>query len=174
MPLLLSSFPIYSVREGANFSAKVIAKRIPLGQRSSVEDMGHIFHVHVRSNGLAAAALCDKEYPPRVAFTLLAKLQDEFMSSYGEEEWTRTTKPLKLSSMDAAIEKYQNPQEADSIMRIQQDLDDTKIILYQTIDSVLERGVKLESLVEKSKDLSAQSRMFYRTARRNNSCCGMM
>ena len=163
-----------SVREGATFSAKVISKRIQPGQRSSVEDMGLIFHVHVRSNGLASAALCDKEYPSRVAFTLLAKIQEDFMAAHQESVWKTTRKPVKLHSLDATIEKYQNPQEADSIMRIQQDLDETKVILYRTIDSVLERGVKLESLVEKSNDLSVQSKMFYKTARKNNSCCGMM
>ena len=136
--------------------------------------MGHIFHVHVRSNGLAATALCDKEYPSRVAFTLLAKIQEDFMATYQDNVWMATRKPLKLSSLDTTIEKYQNPQEADSIMRIQHDLDETKIILYRTIDSILERGVKLESLVEKSNDLSVQSKMFYKTAKKNNSCCGMM
>ena len=46
-------------------------------------------------------------------------------------------------------------------MRIQKELDETKIVLHKTIESVLERGEKIDSLVEKSDGLSAQSKMFY-------------
>lgn len=131
-----------------------------LGQRSSVEHGEYLVHVHVRSNGLAAVAVCDTEYPSRVAFTLLMKMQEDFMAKYSEAEWLTANTELSFPSLDEMIVKYQNPHEADSIMKIQKDLDETKIILHKTIDSVLERGVKLDNLVEKSTDLSAQSKMF--------------
>lgn len=41
------------------------------------------------------------------------------------------------------IVKYQDPQAADSIMKIQKELDETKIVLHKTIESVLERGMLL-------------------------------
>ena len=51
-------------------------------------------------------------------------------------------------------------------MRVQVELDETKIVLHKTIESVLERGEKLDSLVERSDALSAQSKMFYKTAKK--------
>lgn len=42
---------------------------------------------------------------------------------------------------------------------------------HQTIDAVLERGVKLDDLVERSDDLSKASKMFYKQAKKTNSCC---
>jgi synaptobrevin homolog YKT6 len=51
-------------------------------------------------------------------------------------------------------------------MRVQAELDETKIVLHKTIESVLERGEKLDSLVERSDALSAQSKMFYKTAKK--------
>jgi synaptobrevin family protein YKT6 len=48
------------------------------------------------------------------------------------------------------------------------------VVLHQTIDSVLRRGEKLDSLVDKSADLSMASQMFYKQARKTNSCCRMM
>lgn len=77
--------------------------------------MGHGFQAQVRSKGLAGAALCDLEYPPRVAFALLAKMQDDFMSSYGADVWINATEPLELPFLSAAIEKHQNLHDADSI-----------------------------------------------------------
>ena len=70
-----------------------------------------------------------------------------------------------------ACRRYQDPAAADKLTKIQRDLDETQAVLHQTIDSVLERGVKLDSLVEKSNDLSGQSKLFYKTAKKHNSCC---
>lgn len=47
-------------------------------------------------------------------------------------------------------------------MKIQKELDETKIVLHKTIESVLERGEKIDTLVEKSDGLNAQSKMFYK------------
>lgn len=59
--------------------------------------------------------------------------------------------------------KFQTPNQADAMLKIQADLDETKIILHNTIEAVLERGEKLDDLVAKSDDLSSQSKMFYKT-----------
>lgn len=173
-----------SLKEFASFFSKTLAKRVPAGGRSTVEHHEYLCHVHSRSNGLVAVALCDREYPSRVAFTLLSKVTDDFLAAFPvESSWhsvrddgsgSSHAPALSFPALDAVIEKYQDPAQADPIMKIQKDLDDTKVILHKTIDGVLERGVKLDSLVEKSNDLSLQSKMFYKQAKSQNSCCGMM
>ena len=50
-------------------------------------------------------------------------------------------------------------------MKIQKELDETKIVLHKTIESVLERGEKIDTLVQKSNDLSGSSKMFYKQVR---------
>ena len=67
-----------------------------------------------------------------------------------------------LAELDEAIIKYQDPSQADHIMRIQKNLDETKDVLHNTIETVLERGEKLEDLVERSGELSSQSKLFYK------------
>lgn len=69
------------------------------------------------------------------------------------------------------MNQYQDPKQADPLLRMQDDLDETKIILRNTIEQVLVRGEKLDDLVSKSEDLSAQSKAFYKTAKKTNSCC---
>ena len=56
----------------------------------------------------------------------------------------------------------QDPAQADKLTKIQKDLDETKVILHQTIDSMLQRGEKLDDLVGKSHDLSMASQIFYK------------
>lgn len=68
----------------------------------------------------------------------------------------------------------QDPAQADKLAKIQRDLDETKIILHKTIESVLDRGEKLDQLVDKSADLSMASQLFYKQARKTNSCCNFM
>jgi hypothetical protein len=42
----------------------------------------------------------------------------------------------------------------------------------QNLEAALERGVKLDDLVEQSADLSTQAKIFYKGARKaNRSCC---
>ena len=43
--------------------------------------------------------------------------------------------------------------------------------MHQNIEELLARGETLESLMEKSDDLSSSSVKFYTTAKRNNQCC---
>ncbi|XP_039140940.1 VAMP-like protein YKT61 [Dioscorea cayenensis subsp. rotundata] len=57
------------------------------------------------------------------------------------------------------IREIKDPAEADKLLRIQRDLDETKIILHKTIDGVLAQGEKLDSLVEKNSDLSVASQV---------------
>ena len=76
-----------------------------------------------------------------------------------------------FTGLDAYLSKYQNPKEADAMTKIQCDLDETKIVLHNTITALLQRGEKLDDLVAKSEDLSSQSKVFYKTARKTNQCC---
>ena len=66
---------------------------------------------------------------------------------------------------------FQDPAQADPMMKVQNELDETKIILHSTIEAVLQRGEKLDDLVSKSEGLSMQSKTFYKTAKKTNSCC---
>ncbi|EFH40812.1 hypothetical protein ARALYDRAFT_919007 [Arabidopsis lyrata subsp. lyrata] len=45
---------------------------------------------------------------------------------------------------------------------------------YETTDDVLGRGEELDSLVERSTKLSLASKMFYKQAKKTNSCCTIL
>eukprot|EP00573_Skeletonema_grethae_P002991 CAMPEP_0201688104 /NCGR_PEP_ID=MMETSP0578-20130828/1867_1 /ASSEMBLY_ACC=CAM_ASM_000663 /TAXON_ID=267565 /ORGANISM="Skeletonema grethea, Strain CCMP 1804" /LENGTH=180 /DNA_ID=CAMNT_0048172303 /DNA_START=175 /DNA_END=717 /DNA_ORIENTATION=+ len=167
-------FQRQGVKEMLTFFSKTFTKRTEPGQRQSISHESYVVHCYVRSDGLAGSVTTDAEYPPRVAFVLLTQLLDEFLSTTGTTSW-KSMAPLTESTsfppLEDYIVKYQDPASADKVTKIQNDLEETTQILHKTIDSVLERGVKLDSLVEKSDDLSRQSKMFYKQAKKTNSCC---
>ena len=142
--------------------SKTVAERTKPGQRQDVEEQDKTFHAYARSEGVCGIIISDKDYPALVAHQVLSKCVDEFLAQHPRSSFAAATpQPLPYPQLKEYIVKYQDPQAADSIMKIQKELDETKIVLHKTIESVLERGEKIDTLVEKSNDLSSQSRMFY-------------
>lgn len=157
--------------------------------------------------------ITDLEYPLRPAFSLLTKILDEHTPllaslpnqsaapSFGSasanafggnpsQAAAGGLPPAQKGKLEGTLAnyltKYQDPKQADTIMKVQKELDETKVVLvcpcasrrwsavkiltsskqHKTIESVLERGEKLDNLVERSNALSAQSKMFYKTAKK--------
>nr|XP_019014701.1 prenylated SNARE protein Ykt6p [Kwoniella pini CBS 10737]OCF53482.1 prenylated SNARE protein Ykt6p [Kwoniella pini CBS 10737] len=172
----LSSFSFYqrsSVGEFMTFFTKTVAERTPANQPSSVEENNYKAHVF-RTSGRQAGTvmITDLEYPYRPAFSLLTKLLDEHTTLLNN--LPSASAAPSFGTLTGYLSKYQDPKQADTIMKVQKELDETKIVLHKTIESVLERGEKLDNLVERSNALSAQSKMFYKTAKKQNSCCVVM
>lgn len=154
------------------FASKTIVERTQLATRQSVKQDVYMCHVYVRGDSLSAVLIADHEYPQRVAHTLITKVLDDFTAKIPAELWaTSSESGIDFGTLPAYLTKYQDPREGDALTRIQDDLDETKIILKNTIEAVLERGEKLDDLVEKSQQLSFQSKTFYKTAKKTNSCC---
>lgn len=157
------------------FSARTVTERTALDKRQSVEadqNVNAMVHVYVRPDGLASVIVSDSEYPQRVAHTLLSKVMDDFANTYPPAVWSSMAERSgKMASLAEALKKYQNPQEADPLMRLQKDLDDTKDILRSTLVNVLERGEKIDDLVARSSDLNFEAQAFYKTAKKTNRCC---
>jgi len=171
----LQSFGFFqrsSVQEFMAFASKTIVERTQVCSRQSIKEGEYMCHVYVRGDSLAGVVICDHEYPQRVAHTLITKVLDEFAQKYPPNSWpTLQERLVEFNQLAIYLTKYQNPREADAMTKMQDDLDETKIILHNTIEAVLQRGEKLEDLVTKSEDLTMQSKAFYKTARKTNSCC---
>ncbi|OJJ50704.1 hypothetical protein ASPZODRAFT_137852 [Penicilliopsis zonata CBS 506.65] len=176
----LSSFSRFTRDNYSEFMmlfCKTVAERTQPGQRQDVEEKSYTFHAYGRTEGVAGVIITDGEYPGLVAHQLLSKIVDEFLAKYPRTSFTGASirdKSCPLPQLKEYITKYQDPTQADSIMKIQKELDETKIVLHKTIESVLQRGEALDSLVAKSDGLSAQSKMFYSQAKKQNSCCIVM
>lgn len=156
------------------FAARTIAKRTQPGQRQSVQENDFFCHAHNR-DGLVGIVFVDKDYPVRSAFCVVGKVLDDFIAINGTRWRSATQDSTEANAqLEPALVKFQDPHQADKLAKIQADLDETKVVLHRTIESMLERGEKLDTLVGKSEDLSMASQMFYKQARKTNSCCKLM
>jgi synaptobrevin family protein YKT6 len=100
-----------------------------------------------------SAVIADNEYPTNAIRIILAEIA--------------TMKVLDHEYLN----RIQNPKNVDKILAINSDISDTKNIALMVLGKALERGEKIDDLVEKSQKLSQSSRIFYKTAKKQNSCC---
>ena len=87
------------------------------------------------SDGLpftSAVLITTTDYPVRVSFSVLNKVLDEYTS----ESWSKAVGDGKLAEY---VRKYQDPKQADTIMKVQQELDETKIVLVSAASPSLKR-----------------------------------
>ncbi|KAL9935242.1 hypothetical protein V8E36_005590 [Tilletia maclaganii] len=192
---LASAFPLRADPLSTPAPSQTVAERTPPTQRQSVQENSYVAHVHARpaSDGIVGVIVTDTEYPTRVVFSLLNKVLDEFVLKVPKTSYSSQVSAITTGSQAAPtgkgtllasdsvfpqaqdyLKRYQDPRQADTIMKVQQELDETKIVLHKTIDSVLQRGEDLDKLVEKSATLSSSSKQFYKTAKKQNSCCVVM
>ncbi|XP_034832641.1 synaptobrevin homolog YKT6 [Maniola hyperantus] len=171
----LQSFSFFqkgSVQEFMTFVSKTIVERTQPASRQSVKEGEYMLQVYVRADNLAGVLISDHEYPNRVAHTLITKTLDEFSAKVPATSWaTANEATIDFPVLPEYLTRFQNPREADALTKIQDDLDETKIILHNTIKAVLDRGEQLDDLVAKTDSLSTHSKAFYKTARKTNSCC---
>lgn len=74
--------------------------------------------------------ITDQEYPVRPAFSLLTKLLDDFTAKVPQSSFGNPS-AISFPEINTYIQKYQDPRQADTIMRVQQELDETKIVLVR-------------------------------------------
>ncbi|KAE8693678.1 VAMP-like protein YKT62 [Hibiscus syriacus] len=95
-----------------------------------------------------------------VDVSMSVSVVDEYQRNFGESWRTAEVDSTQIwPYLDEALTKFQDTAEADKLLKIQRELDETKIILHKTIDSIFARGEKLDSLVEKSSGHSATSQV---------------
>ncbi|CAJ0962496.1 unnamed protein product, partial [Mesorhabditis belari] len=172
----LASFSFFnrsSVQDFMHFTGKLLVERSGSGSRASVTEQGYCLHVFLKNDGLAGVCVTDNEYQQRVAFTMLTRVLDDFTTKVHSSQWVKIKKETdcQYNGLSAFLAKWQTPSEADPMTKVQEEVEETKVVMHQTIQSVLDRGEKLDDLVKKSDALSEQSKLFYTQARKMNKCC---
>jgi len=131
----------------------------------------HVFH-YIVEDGIVYMCMCDDSgegFKRRVPYAFLEDVKDRFRANYGEaartaiafamnEDFGRTT----LASQMA----YFNGPSGDALAQVNTKIDDVKNVMVQNIEAVLERGEKLELLVDKTDQLQSQAFMFSKSSKK--------
>jgi len=134
-------------------------------------------YVDIAKNGLSVAIIADEEYPSKVIMQISREIMNVFLTAHKEEELKAITKDVNwtIPELDGKIKKYQDPKEADKLLKLQTNLEEVTTIMNKNLDDLLKRGETLDDLMKKSKDVSSVSYNFYKKARESNKrCCSLV
>eukprot|EP00565_Helicotheca_tamesis_P000523 CAMPEP_0185726552 /NCGR_PEP_ID=MMETSP1171-20130828/2502_1 /TAXON_ID=374046 /ORGANISM="Helicotheca tamensis, Strain CCMP826" /LENGTH=187 /DNA_ID=CAMNT_0028394935 /DNA_START=184 /DNA_END=744 /DNA_ORIENTATION=- len=146
---------------------RVLLSKIPAtdGKMTYVYDE-HVFHYVVES-GICYLCMSDETNKHRIPYAFLHDMKDRFIAHYGldlpqkaiaftmNEEFA----PVIRQRMD-----FYNSDEADmsidNIGSVKAQIEDVKDVMVENIEKVLERGEKIELLVDKTDRLNQQAYRF--------------
>lgn len=150
--------------EIADWTSKQIAESPNPEVNVTVDEKNFHFHAR-RKNNICAIIISTKDYPSRAAFNILREIIREYDLCGGN------LPNNKCQTIQRGITEYQDPSQADKLMKIQSNLDETERIMNMNIQKALVRRESLEEMAQKSKELSEQSKVFVRESSKLNSCC---
>lgn len=166
-----------SAKEICVFAGREILARLSPGTVKSLmykEFLCHACILTVESGlHLGSVVMTDKDYPANAVRSFVMKATDLFLTSNPVSElrqYQGKDVTLSVAGLHELLLRYQDPEQADPIMKLQKQLDETKQVLFETMESLLRRGEKLEDLTERSRDLSFKSKAFLNDAEALNSC----
>jgi len=141
---------------------------LPDDEHSAIE---YCIHGYCHPKGvLTATMVTAPDYPAKIVYRLLNQLLCQFESKYGGLSGVNADTDMEFPQLRECLQKYQDPANAGTIPQLSNKIEETKDVLYKTIDQVLQRGQSLESLMAKSDDLSSSSMTFYKTSKKTRCC----
>ncbi len=78
---------------------------------------------------------------------------------------------FKSNNYKELIKQYQNWEEQDIIKQIEDELQKCNAVVVDGLSKIMERGESLSELVDKSENLSSQTKLLFKTAKKKNRCC---
>jgi len=131
----------------------------------------HMFH-YVAEGGICYLCMSDQLNKHRIPYAFLQDLKERFLSIYGPEQPLQAIAFSYNEEFSKTIHErmdYYNSDEADrsidNIGAVKSQIEEVKNNMIENIESVLERGEKIELLVDKTDNLLTSSFQFESSSR---------
>ncbi|KAL6217010.1 hypothetical protein ACLB2K_010228 [Fragaria x ananassa] len=128
----------------------------------------YIFHVK-RTDGLTVLCMADETAGRRMPFSFLEDIHQRFVRSYGRAVLTAQAYGMNdefSRVLSQQMEYYSNDPNADKINRLKGEMSQVRNVMIENIDKVLDRGDRLELLVDKTANMQGNTFRFRKQARR--------
>eukprot|EP00898_Chlorokybus_atmophyticus_P006580 jgi/Chlat1/6923/Chrsp52S06599 len=114
-------------------------------------------------------AVANEEFGRQIPFAFLERVRDDFLRKHGEAAKTAIAHSLNKDYASKLREHMEfvteHPEELSKVAKVQKEVDQVKHIMMENIEKVLDRGEKIELLVDKTDALRSQADDFHRTGR---------
>ena len=144
--------------------------------RRSVGFEEYSFHI-LSDDGLSFVVLTDKAVPTSRAFEFLSEVKQRFATNFKRQDWEHAIAHsfnADFSGMLSVLMAKYNTSTASAadfagdaqVARVQEQLDEVKGVIRTNIDSLLNRGERIELLVDTTERLTQASFKFQESATR--------
>ena len=147
---------------------RVLLGKIPEnedGKMSYVYD-NHVFH-YIVDNRIIYLCMCDEADKRRIPFSFLEDMKQRFNDIYGEQAFTAIAFAFNAEFspiLKQRMEHFNNPS-SDSMTIVNNKIHDVKDVMVKNVEMLLERGEKLELLVDKTDRLHQEAFKFERSSK---------
>ncbi|KAJ7958791.1 Vesicle-associated membrane protein [Quillaja saponaria] len=127
-----------------------------------------VFHVK-RTDGLTVLCMADDASGRRIPFAFLEEIHQRFVRTYGRSVHSAHAYGMNdefSRVLNQQMEYYSNDPNADRINRLKGEMSQVRNVMIENIDKVLERGDRLELLVDKTTNMQGNTFRFRKQARR--------
>jgi vesicle-associated membrane protein 7 len=132
-----------------------------------------VYHFMVE-NEIKYLCVSDKTYQGRTVFGFLAEVRDRFRDQfagsdkkYPSPEGLNQKNCARFSTQLASSAKtFNDNPEADKIGKIKEQIDNVKQIMLENLDSIIERGERIDNICDKTEMLKEEAKGFQNNARR--------
>lgn len=148
---------------------RLLLCRLPTNrQRMSYIYDRYVFH-YIVAEGITFLAMADDSVGFALPFGFLEALKSEFLPRYREAAQTgialslQGAFELKLKNL---LDSFNAHQTVDDFRQIRSQLDGIHTVMIDSIDKILQRGERIDLLVDQSEQLNQEAVTFRRQARR--------
>ncbi|KAI4316343.1 hypothetical protein L6164_024331 [Bauhinia variegata] len=159
-----------ATQTNASTIARQILEKIPGNNDTHVSysQDRYIFHVK-RTDGLTVLCMADDTAGRRIPFAFLEDIHQKFARTYGRAVHSASAYGMNdefSRFLSQQMESYSNDPNADRINRLKGEMSQVRNVMIENIDKVLERGDRLELLVDKTANMQGNTFRFRKQARR--------
>ncbi|XP_044729960.1 vesicle-associated membrane protein 7 [Chrysoperla carnea] len=151
----------------AEVTEQILKKIPPENDRLTYSHGSYLFH-YVCEDRIIYLCITDDEFERSRAFLFLNEIKRRFKSSFGNSAQTAIAYSMNnefARVLANEMKHYSESKDLDTISRVHGELDELKDIMVKNIENVSMRGERLELLVNKTDNLSADSVTFRKTSR---------
>ncbi|GLT68591.1 hypothetical protein SLA2020_408060 [Shorea laevis] len=124
---------------------------------------GHTFNYLVE-NGFTYCVVAIESVGRQIPIAFLERVKEDFSKRYGGEKATTTIKSLNKEFGSKLKEHMQycvnHPEEINKLAKVKAQVFEVKGVMMENIEKVLDRGEKIELLVDKTENLHSQAQDF--------------
>ncbi|CAO3564257.1 unnamed protein product [Mortierella alpina] len=140
----------------------ILAKIPPNNSKLTYAYDRYLFH-YICEDGVTYMCMADDTFGRRIPFAFLLDIKGRFLAHYGRER-AMVALPYGMNEFSKTIAKQMeyfstNPN-ADRIKQVQGEIEQVKDVMVHNIERVLERGERIELLVDKTDNLNQQAFAF--------------